>query len=310
MAFETKQEVLNWYEKQQRALTPEFIADIPWNTVKNHSLDPRFVPVLLYMRDVESLTDMYYSELRRTPTGRDPVIGKFMERWSVEEQTHGDLLNRFLNEAGFATDEKWQANVRKSVSGVYKLNSYMITTLTNLIGRKFTATHMTFGAIHEMSTTQGYRRLIELADHPVLTHILNGIIREESAHTQFYKNVARIELRNSEFARKTARFVVEHFWQPVGQGAKPRKEAEYTIATLFGGKDGIEWAEKTVSARMRQLPGFADLTKITETVSRISNANLTINTLPSALLPDRSHSSYRTYPTYRLYKSLVAVLHL
>jgi hypothetical protein len=38
---------------------------------------------------------------------------------------------------------------------------------------------MTFGAIHEMSTTQGYRRLIELADHPVLNHILRGIIREE-----------------------------------------------------------------------------------------------------------------------------------
>lgn len=274
MAFETKQEVLNWYEKQQRALTPDFIANIPWRAVKDHPLDPKLVPVLLYMRDVESLTDMYYSELRRTPTGRDPVIGKFMERWSVEEQTHGDLLNRFLNEAGFATEEKWQKQVRRAVSTVYNLNSYVITTLTNLIGRRFTATHMTFGAIHEMSTTQGYRRLIELADHPVLTHILNAIIREESAHTQFYKNVARIELRDSKFAQKTARFVVEHFWQPVGQGAKPRNETEYTIATLFGGREGLEWARKTVSDRICQLPGFAGLTKITETVTRISNAHL------------------------------------
>jgi hypothetical protein len=197
-----------------------------------------------------------------------------MERWSVEEQTHGDLLNRFLNEAGFAAEEKWQTHVRKAVSTVYKLNTYVTTALTNLIGRKFTATHMTFGAIHEMSTTQGYRRLIELADHPVLTHILNAIIREESAHTQFYKNVARIELCNSQFARQTARFVVEHFWQPVGQGAKPREQTEYTIATLFGGREGLEWARKTVSDRICQLPGFADMTKITETVTRISNADL------------------------------------
>jgi rubrerythrin len=274
MAFETKQDVLNWYEKQPRTLTPEFVANIPWDTIKDYPLDPKFVPVLLYMRDVESLTDMYYRELRRTPTGRDPVISKFMERWSVEEQTHGNLLDRFLNEAGFATEENWQTRVRQTVSSVYNLNSYLITSLTNLIGKKFTATHMTFGAIHEMSTTQAYRRLSELADHPVLTHILNGIIREESAHTQFYRNVARIELRASTFAQKTARFVVEHFWQPVGQGAKPRQQTEYTIATLFGGTDGVKWAEKTVSDRLRQLPGFADLTKIMETVIRISNTDL------------------------------------
>ena len=272
MAFETKQEFLNWYEKQQRALTPEFIVKIPWDAVKDHPLDPKFVPVLLYMRDVESLTDMYYAELRRTPTGRDPVIGKFMERWSVEEQTHGDLLNRFLNEAGFATEEKWQKQVRRAVSTVYNLNTYFITALTNLVGRKFTATHMTFGAIHEMSTTQGYRRLIELADHPILTHILNGIIREESAHTQFYKNVARIELCGSEFAQKTARFVVEHFWRPVGQGSKPKKQTEHTIATLFSDVQGLEWFDKTVTQRVQQLPGFSDLTKVTDRIGGICEA--------------------------------------
>jgi hypothetical protein len=268
MAFETKQEVLNWYEKQPRALTPDFIADIPWDTVKTHQLDPKLVPVLLYMRDVESLTEMYYQELRRTPTGRDPVIGKFMERWSVEEQTHGELLNRFLNSAGIPTEEKWQTRVRKAVSSVYKINTYLVTKLTNLIGKKFTATHMTFGAIHEMSTTLGYRRLAELADHPVLTHILNAVIREESAHTQFYRNVARIELRGSEFAQKTARFVVEHFWRPVGQGSKPRKQTEYTIATLFSG-GGHEWLDKTLTQRVQQLPGFEDLSKTTERIAGI-----------------------------------------
>ncbi len=73
----------------------------------------------------------------------------------------------------------------------------MITSLTNLVGKKFTATHMTFGAIHEMPTTQGYRRLAELAGHPVLTQILTGIIREESAHAHFYRSVARIEATKS-----------------------------------------------------------------------------------------------------------------
>ncbi len=158
MTFETKKEVLDWYEKQPRALTREFIDRINWKDVKNYPIDKKLVPVLLYMRDVEALTDMYYEELRRTPTGKDPIISKFMERWSNEEQTHGEILNRFLNEAGIETEEKWQNQVRGAVSNFYTINNRLITSLTNLVGKKFTATHMTFGAIHEMSTTQGYRR--------------------------------------------------------------------------------------------------------------------------------------------------------
>jgi hypothetical protein len=145
----------------------------------------------------------------------------------------------------------------------------MITSLTNLIGRKFTATHMTFGAIHEMSTTQGYRRLMKLAGHPVLTQILNGIIREESAHTKFYWSIARLELRSNELAQKIARYVIDHFWQPVGQGSLPKERTDYVIATLFRGADGRDCAERTVSERIRQLPGFSDLTRIMETVDQI-----------------------------------------
>ena len=272
MPFETKQEILDWYEKQPRALTSEFLDSIDWKRIRDYPLDERLIPVLLYMRDVETLTDMYYRQLRRTPTGRDPVISKFMERWGHEEILHGELLNRFLNEAGVESTDKWQQQVRKAVSSFYHLNSYLITSLTNLVGRKFTATHMTFGAIHEMSTTQGYRRLMKLADHPVLTQILNGIIREESMHTKFYSSVARLELRQNDFAQKIARYVVEHFWQPVGQGSLPKARTHYVIATLFGGEEGRECAERTVSERIRQLPGFADLTRVSETVERICSS--------------------------------------
>jgi rubrerythrin len=270
MTFETNRDVLDWYEKQPRTLTKEFIARIDWKNVKNYELDKKFIPVLLYMRDVEVLTDMYYSELRRTPTGKDPVISKFMERWSLEEMTHAELLNRFLAEAGVETADDWQTQVHKNVSRLYSANAYLLTTLTNLVGKKFTATHMTFGAIHEMSTTQGYRRLIKLADHPILTGILTGIMREESAHTRFYWSVARLELRQSSFARRVARFIVNRFWTPVGQGAKPKDQTDYAIGTLFGGDAGLEWVDKTITQRIRQLPGFETLTKINETAAEIN----------------------------------------
>lgn len=272
MRFETKQEVLDWYEKQPRALTDKFISEIPWSEVKKHPLDKKFIPVLLYMRDVETLTDVYHSELRRTPTGKDPVISKFMERWGVEEITHGEVINRFLNEAGFETADRWQDNLRKGVSKIYHANMYVTTLLTKLIGRKFTATHMTYGAIHEMTAAQSYRRMIELADHPVLTHILKAIIREESAHTQFYSSVARLELKNCSVSRKLSRYVVDHLWKPVGQGSIPKKKTDYAIATLFSGREGLDWIDKTVTQRVSELPGFSDVSRINNVIGKIGGA--------------------------------------
>jgi hypothetical protein len=272
MPFESKKDVLDWYERQDRTLTPEFIDSIPWNEIRDSPLDESLVPVLFYMRDVESLTDMYYAELRRTPTGKDPHISKFMERWGIEETTHGELLDRFLNAAGYETDRKWSEQVHRAVSRTYRANAYLITSLTNLIGRKFTATHMTFGAVHEMSTTQAYRRLVRLAQHPVLTRLLEGIIREESAHTNFYLNVARLELRQSETARRIARFIIDHFWAPVGQGAIPKRRTYYTIYRLFCDTEGMEWADKTVSQRIEQLPGFAGLKVINNAIRGIACA--------------------------------------
>jgi hypothetical protein len=272
MTFETNRDVLNWYESQPRTLTPEFIAGIDWNDIKNCELSPDFVPVLMYMRDVETLTEMYQAELRRTPTGKDPIIGKFMERWGEEELTHGELLNRFLNEAGYPTDKDWRTELKSSVPTSYTVNAGIISMLVNLVGKSFTATHMTFGAIHELSTTQGYRRLDAMAKHPVLTQILKGIIREESAHTQFYWSVARLELRKSPFARKLSRFLVDKFWAPVGQGAKAANESNYVIKTLFGENDGLDWINRTVTTRIRQLPNFENITKINDKIGEITLA--------------------------------------
>ncbi|MEK7722904.1 MAG: ferritin-like domain-containing protein [Acidobacteriota bacterium] len=273
MKFETKQDVLNWYEKQPRTLTPEFISEIPWNEVKNYPLDKTLVPVLLYMRDVEVLTDMYYEEMKRTPTGKDPAISKFMERWGVEEITHGEVIDRFLNEAGIETSKNWKTEVRQNVPKSYIFNTRILTTLTNLIGKQFTATHMTFGAINELSTAQAYRRMIELANHPVLSHILTAIMREESAHTQFYWSVAKLELRKSAFSRRVARFVVKNYWTPVGEGAKPTAQSHYTIATLFNGKEGFEWLDRKISKHIQELPGFDGLNTVSEKLGRIIMSN-------------------------------------
>ena len=266
MAFETNKDVLDWFEKQDRTLTQEFIESLPWGEVRDTPIDETFIPVLLYMRDVEVLTEMYHRELQRTPTGRDPVISKFMERWGVEEVTHGQVIDRFLNELGHPTPNDWQRQTHRNVPKSYHASTYLLTWLTNLLGSSFTATHMTFGAIHEMSTGQAYRRMKDIAKHPVLSMILDGIIREEAAHTQFYRSVARIELERNETARKIARNVIEVFWRPVGQGSLAKQRTEYAIAALFGDEtgEGVSILDRTVTQRARQFPGFDSLTKTTD----------------------------------------------
>jgi hypothetical protein len=274
MTFETTKEVYDWYERQQPVFTKEGIAAIRWDDVRKYPLDKRFIPVLLYMRDVETLTDMYHRELQRTPTGKDRYIGRFMERWGVEEVIHGEVLNRFLNEAGVESGDSWQKEVHKNVSNFYSANMYLQTSITNLLGRKFTATHMSIGAIHEMCTAQAYRRMDELANHPVLSQILNGIIREESFHTHFYWSVAKLELRNSDLAQRIARFVIRTFYRPVGQGSLHKSRTEYAIRTLFGSDDGLDRLDKTVTQRAQTLPGLESLNKVTRTLGRITRQGI------------------------------------
>ncbi|MCA1590938.1 MAG: hypothetical protein LC734_11270, partial [Acidobacteria bacterium] len=138
------------------------------------------------------------------------------------------------------------------------------------------ATHMAYGAIHEITAAQSYRRMMTLADHPVLTKILTAIIREEAAHTQFYWCVARLELAKSNFAANVAKSIVQKFWNPVGQGSLARSRTEYVVNTLFGGATGLDIIEKSVVDRVRQLPGFDNITRISERIDEICKNPLTL----------------------------------
>lgn len=268
--FETEKEALRWYERQPRAITKSFTDSIRWDEVKNHPLNPAFIPVLFYMRDVESYTDVYFRELQRTPTGRNPVIKQFMERWVAEEADHGDLLNRFLSEAGVPIEENWQAKAKSAIPLRYTLGNYVTSRITNVFGRHFSGTHMVWGAINELTTLQGYRRLWQAAEHPTLALILRAIAREESAHYKFYWSIARLKLRGSKLARGLARSIISRFWSPVGQGTKPQSETDYVIATLFGGQRGVSFFDKNVSQKIERLPGLDNLKTMTGRIAGIS----------------------------------------
>lgn len=268
--FETERDVLAWYEDQPCVINKEFLDSIPWHEVSAYPLSSDLVPVLIYMRDVESFTSIYYDELMRTPTGKNPFIKKFMDRWSEEENQHADLLNRFLNEAGFPTSEHWQAEAKAAIPFRYTFENRLYPLITNCFGRYFSGTHMVWGAINEMTTLQGYRRVWELAKHPVLERLLRAVAKEEAVHTHFYWNIARLHLLRSKFSRNMARFIISQFWTPVGQGTKPRSETNYLIATLFKGETGVEFFDRNVNRRVEELPGFAGSKTATKRIARIA----------------------------------------
>lgn len=268
MLFESSKEALDWYQKGERVITKEFIDSVAWNEIKNHAIDSKFFPVLLYMRDIETMTQRYFDELMKSPTGKDPIIREFMEQWVSEEPVHGQLLSRFLEEAGCQQEKDWKKKSFDALTIGYKFRSQIARWITTPFGKHFTGVHMTWGAINEYSTLTGYRRLWEISGHPVLEYILKAIAREEAKHAFFYWSVARINLQESQFRQQLARYLIEKFWKPVGEGIKTAQESNVVIRTLFTGKDGVEMIRTFVNDRVAQLPGFETLTRVTDRIAK------------------------------------------
>ncbi len=273
--FSTEQEALSWYEGQERVLTKKFIDTIPWNDIPRHELPPEFIPVVIYMRDVEKFTEMYYRELRNTPTGRDPIVRRFMEKWSTEEDLHGELLNRFLYEAGIPTSDKWYEEAKKNVPLSYKMISTVSQLVSNCFSKQFSAVHMTWGAINELTTLNGYQRLWILAKHPVLEYLLRAIAQEEAVHSFFYWSLAKLKLERSNSGQELAKYLIKKFWLPVGVGAKKLSDANYVVGQLFNGIEGLKTLDSHVTKRIQQLPGLGALTAVTDYIGHVNGGTLT-----------------------------------
>ena len=73
----------------------------------------------------------------------------------------------------------------------------------------------------------------------------------------------------AKFSRDLARFIINRFWTPVGQGAKSESDTNYLITTLFRGQEGLEFFDRTVESRVARLPGFKGFKGLTERLAPI-----------------------------------------
>ncbi len=239
---------LDAYVGRSKALD---LSAFAWDDVPRHPVPPEALRTLHYMQDIESHTIIYLRSLLATRAIDDPEIATFLACWVYEETFHGIAIRRFLEAAGHPV------GTRERPRGKESLAQRVEAAATAMVSRAwpdFCAVHMTWGAINELTTLTGYRRLAAVAAHPVLTDLLEAIMLDESRHFFFYYRQAEIRLRRRAVAR-VARLLVDRFWAPVGSGVQPQHELEFMARYLFADQDGRA-AARRVDDTIRRLPGF------------------------------------------------------
>ena len=240
---------LDAYLARSRAVD---LTGIPWDEVPRHPVTPETVRTLRYMQDIESHTIVYLRTLLATRAIDDPEVASFLACWIYEETFHGLALARFLEAAGCPVGPRPRPRGSEPVG---KRLEAAATALVSRAWPDFCAVHMTWGAINELTTLTGYRRLAVRAGHPVLSELLARITLDESRHFFFYYRQAEQRLARPGTAR-VARLLVDRFWAPVGSGVQPHEELTFLAGYLFGGADGRAAARK-VDGAIRRLPGFS-----------------------------------------------------
>jgi hypothetical protein len=239
---------LDSYVGRSRAVD---LTAIDWPEVPRHPVPPEVVRTLRYMEDIESHTIIYLRALLATRAIDDPDVATFLACWVYEETFHGLALARFLEAAGSPVGER---PVPRGQEPLAKRIEAAATAMVSKAWPDFCAVHMTWGAINELTTLTGYRRLAARSDHPVLTDLLERIILDESRHFFFYYRQAEIRMQRRAVAR-IARLLVDRFWAPVGSGVQPDAELRFMATYLFAGPEGRAAARK-VDDTIRRLPGF------------------------------------------------------
>jgi hypothetical protein len=112
---------------------------------------------------------------------------------------------------------------------------------------------------------------MDRARHPVLTDLLNRIMRQEGNHIAFYATEAGDRLADHPRARRVVRWALRRLWRPVGAGVMPRSEVAFLVRTLFGDAAGHDIAAR-IDRRIDRLPGLADLRLVEGAIDRYAGA--------------------------------------
>jgi len=229
------------------------ISDIDLTQAARYPLTKDEIHCLTYMMDIESHTIVYLRSILSTCAIEDPDTTAFLSCWAYEEHFHGRTIGQFLKACGieFASDRI--AEVKRGTAFREWLKD-MGASLICQFTRHFHGAYLTYGAISELSTLEGYGVLASRTQNPVLGEILRRLAKDERRHFSFYYNKARIELQERSAQRLTT-IIIKHFWLPVGGGVKPDEEVSWMLNYILQGAEG-ETVARRIDETIAKLPGL------------------------------------------------------
>lgn len=229
------------------------LSEFDFSDAQQYPLTSDEIRCLEYMMDVESSTIVYLRALLRTCIIDDPEAVAFLSCWAYEEYFHGRTIGEFLRASGVEVRKDRYVEVRHDASIRERLEEMGASIMCRTTCH-FHAAYLTWGAVQELTTLEGYGVLIARTANPLLKSILTRIIKDERRHFSFYYNKARVSLQ-AVAAQRLTKLLLKKFWTPVGSGVKHDPDVEWMIRFVFGDKAGTAVARR-IDVTIARLPGL------------------------------------------------------
>jgi len=240
-------------EKYVRNSKKVDISDLDLAQALNYPVTDEEVRALTYMCDIESHTIVYLRAILNTCAIEDPQTTSFLSCWAYEEFFHGHTIRQFLNAIGAPVSATRMLEVQQASSFTEWLKELGSSILCRF-SRYFHGAYLTYGAISELSTLEGYGVLARRTKNPILAEIVRRLAKDERRHFSFYYNKAKLELQ-ARNAQRLTNFVIRNFWLPVGGGVKSDSEVSWILSFILGDPDGEEIASR-IDGTIARLPGL------------------------------------------------------
>jgi hypothetical protein len=238
------------------------LADFDFSEVSRYPLSEDEVRCLTYMMDIEGHTIVYLKNILSTCAVRDSETTAFLSCWAYEEFFHSRALAQFLRASGQELSPTRFADLQKGAS----LHEWLEGTAASFIchvSRHFHGVYLTWGAISELTTLEGYGVLARRTHNPLLAELMNRLAKDERRHFAFYYTKAKEQLQEPA-AQRLTRFIIKHFWLPVGGGVKPDSEVAWIAKYILGDAQGAEIAER-IDTTIAKLPGLGEFRGLSRT---------------------------------------------
>ncbi|HEX4490176.1 MAG TPA: ferritin-like domain-containing protein [Acidimicrobiia bacterium] len=214
---------------------------------------------LTFAAQVEWATEGTYLSLAVT---KDVETRRFLDVWLTQERMHAVLLRKFLSEHGVYVEPRHRTPRQRLAA---RRGRWVNGFAVRVLGRRFTAVHMSWGAINELTTLRLYSLIREHTGNELLRDLLADVIRQESAHYAYYRSAATRELERSRVSRVVTRWLLGHAWDVVGSGLQPPAEITRLMRAACAMQPDLV---AQLDATIERLPGLEGLALVRRALAK------------------------------------------